>query len=93
MKSVLEIDRDSFQVKFNNKTVRFAPKEFDILTALIDAKGKVIARRDLIEKIWPKNRNNITNRTIDQHVSRLRKKTNKSVIVTVPTRGYRYVGA
>lgn len=87
----LTVDAEKFEVKLNKKVIDLAPKEFDILTSLMSANGNVLSRKALIKMIWNPARLSIDSRTIDQHVGRLRRKIGYNFILTVPTRGYRYI--
>jgi len=71
--------------------------EFDILEALLRAKGAVLARRAIFEKVWGPNHHG-TPRTIDNFVAQLRQKLEPDAerarhIITVRGIGYRFVAA
>ena len=89
----LEIDLARYQVRVKGNRVKLSPKEFEFLKCLIQAKGRVMSREKLIEKIWGYDESlNIDTRTVDQHVARMRVKlgTESGKIVTVPNIGYRF---
>lgn len=68
------------------------PKEFDLLACLLKAKGKPLTREELLEKVWGYEKGlELSTRTVDQHVARLRRKLRgeKRRIVTVSKAGYR----
>ena len=81
-------------MSLKGKPVELTPKEFDLLKALIEARGRVLSREALLDQVWGYNRSlEIETRTVDLHISQLRKKL-KAVaerIVTVKSAGYRFV--
>lgn len=90
----LKVDRERFEVLVNGRSANLAPKEYNILTALMDANGKVLTRAQLLEKCWADDRGaEFDTRTVDQHIARLRVKLkdNARAIKTVVTRGYRFI--
>ena len=79
-------------VKNNQEIENITPNEFKIFCALIAHPGHILSRAQLIEKVWPHN-TNVTERTIDTHLSHLRKKISHSLlkIETVFGVGYKVV--
>jgi DNA-binding response OmpR family regulator len=68
------------------------PKEFDLLRALVEARGRVLTREFLLERVWGyAAASEIESRTVDVHVRRLRVKLRGEGyrIVTVKGAGYR----
>lgn len=59
--------------------VALTPIEFKILYQLIKDEGVVKSRKELLESVWGKGQN-VIDRTVDQHVSKLRKKLTASVM-------------
>jgi DNA-binding response OmpR family regulator len=70
--------------------VRLTAKEFALLVALLEARGRVLSRQALLEEVWGYSYAERT-RTVDVHVRRLREKLPElaSAIVTVKSHGYR----
>src|SRR5262249_56010257 len=67
------------------------PREFQLLKLLVEAKGKVLSREHILEKIWGYDRGlELSTRTVDQHVARLRGKLRPEGdrIATVKSYGY-----
>lgn len=83
----LVIDVPRHEVYVNKKRIFPTLKEFGLLVAIRDADGVVLTRQHLAKAIWKKK---IDNRTIDQHVARLRKKIGKDRIETVAGIGYKW---
>jgi two-component system alkaline phosphatase synthesis response regulator PhoP len=67
-------------------------KEFKILVTLVRNKGNVMSREQLYQSIWEKETDNLQ-RTLDMHVSTLRKKLGEygSCIKTIRSVGYKFV--
>nr|WP_192178575.1 response regulator transcription factor [Mesorhizobium amorphae] len=87
----LEMRLDAHRVRGNGHDIHLGPIEFNMLRHLLEAPGKVFSRDDLIAAAWPNNIH-IGPRTVDVHISRIRKalKTASpgSVIRTVRSAGY-----
>jgi len=89
----LEVDEGKHQVSVGGAVVELTVKEFDLLCALMNAKGRVLNRDQILEKVWGYlNAVDIESRTVDVHIRRLREKlgTEQSRIVTVKGVGYRF---
>ena len=87
----ITIDLDSFIVTRNNCIVKLTPIALQLLQILMEYPRKVFSRQQLIEKIWSDNAD-VDERTIDVHVTRLRKELmrfGKDVIQTVRMIGYK----
>ena len=72
--------------------ITLTPKEFDLLRALLEAKGRVLSREFLLDHVWGYARaDEIESRTVDVHVRRLRAKLGGEGgrILTVKGVGYR----
>lgn len=90
----LRIDWGKHVVSVKGKPVELTSKEFELLRALIDAKGRVLSRETLLDDVWGYERSlDIETRTVDLHVSQLRRKLKHLAdrIVTVKNAGYRFV--
>nr|MBU1328454.1 response regulator transcription factor [Candidatus Omnitrophota bacterium] len=80
-------------VAIKDKPIELTSKEFELLKILIKAKGRVLSRDYLLDTIWGFNQAlEIQTRTVDVHITTLRKKLkNESKrIVTVKNYGYRF---
>jgi DNA-binding response OmpR family regulator len=88
----LEIDLERYMVMVKKQPVTVSSKEFAFLKCLVSAKGKVLTREQLLEKIWGyDNALDIDTRTVDQHIARLRDKLGAEAarVITVKNVGYR----
>jgi len=88
----LTIDPGTHTVFVGEKILALTPKEFDLLRALVDARGRVLSREFLLDRVWGYSRaSEIESRTVDVHVRRLRVKLGPEGrrVLTVKSVGYR----
>jgi DNA-binding response OmpR family regulator len=85
----LSIDAGRREVRVGEEEIQLAPKEFDLLWELLDHRGLVLTRDQLLERVWGYTFAGDT-RTVDVHVRQLRRKLgDASPIVTVWGVGYK----
>ena len=85
----LVINSGKREVYVGDEEVRLAPKEFDLLWELLDHRGIVLTRDQLLERVWGYTFAGDT-RTVDVHVRQIRRKLgDASPIVTVWGVGYK----
>lgn len=86
----LEVDIDRHTVLVNGEEIRISTLEMRLLADLIEHRGHVRNRKDLLERVWQYSAN-VTTRTPDTHVNRLRMKLGAAgpLIETVRGLGYR----
>ena len=86
----ISINFDSHIVKISDQTIKLTIKEFNLLHILIKNQGKVMTRERLLSKIWNYNQD-ITTRTVDTHIRRVREKIKASCvsIETIRSLGYK----
>ena len=86
----LSIDFESRSVLLDDEAVELTAVEFDILVALARRPGMAVTRRQLVERALPDDSQG-TERTLDVHISRLRKKLGDAadLVETVWGIGYR----
>lgn len=94
----LAIDLDRLEVRRDDRIVALTAAEFRLLTALVQAEGRVLSRQALLDALYGPVQGDALERTIDVHVGRLRDKLGEVVdhpryIATVRGAGYRAVGA
>jgi DNA-binding response OmpR family regulator len=77
------------EVHVGDQEIQLAPKEFDLLWELLDHRGLVLTRDQLLERVWGYTFAGDT-RTVDVHVRQIRRKLgDASPIVTVWGVGYK----
>ncbi|MFM9413780.1 response regulator transcription factor [Peptococcus simiae] len=82
------LDPEQHRVSKNGEEVPLTLKEFELLAYLIEHKGNVLTREQLLSQIWGYDYEGNT-RTVDMHVQRLRTKLDLDTIKTVYKVGYR----
>jgi two-component system alkaline phosphatase synthesis response regulator PhoP len=90
----VEVNRASRTVERGGEPVALTPKEYDLLLALMNRSGAVTTRNELLTEVWGYQAG-VSTRTVDIHVSELRKKLEKKPaepkhILTVRKTGYRF---
>ena len=69
----LKIDVDSHEVFVNDEQVSLTALEFKLLRQLVDRRGRVQSRDQLLSDVWGYS-SDVTTRTVDTHIKRLREK-------------------
>jgi two-component system alkaline phosphatase synthesis response regulator PhoP len=90
----LLIDWGKHLVAVGGEPVSLTSKEFGLLRTLIEAHGRVLSRDQLLDKVWGYDRaTEIETRTVDLHISQLRKKLKTAAgrILTLKGTGYRFI--
>jgi DNA-binding response OmpR family regulator len=89
----LHVDAGRREVHVGEEEIQLAPKEFDLLWELLDHRGLVLTRDQLLERVWGYTFAGDT-RTVDVHVRQVRRKLgDASPIVTVWGVGYKVAPA
>ncbi|WP_353646861.1 response regulator transcription factor [Mesorhizobium sp. WSM2239] len=87
----IEMQLDTHRVRRNGREIVLGPIEFKLLRYMLENPEKVLSRDELIEFAWPGNVY-VGARTVDVHISRLRKSlkeaSHNDVIRTVRLAGY-----
>lgn len=84
------IDEDAYLIYRNGKAFTVPKKEFELLSLLNSKPGKVFRREEIFQAIWSKE-TDITSRTIDVHIRRIRQRFGEELIRTVIGVGYKLV--
>lgn len=92
----VEVDLDNYVVRHPDGEERLSNREQELLRYLIEHRGKVLPREELLTTIW-KYSPNVTTRTVDTHILNVRKKLRDDAgkpafIETMHGVGYRFVG-
>lgn len=85
----LEMNMDKKTVSIDDKEIPFTKTEFELLHLLLDQKGRVFSRQELINQIWPKDVL-VLDRTVDVNITRLRKKIGRFSKCIVTRLGFGY---
>jgi DNA-binding response OmpR family regulator len=89
----LVIDLETKELLINNEKIALTKTEFEILVLLAENPERVFPRESIIDHVW-KDAPYITERTVDVHITRLRKKMGEhsALIVNRPGYGYKFSG-
>ena len=87
----LKLNLDAHQVFIHDNEIAFTALEFRLLKHLIDRRGRVQSRDQLLEEVWGYSAE-VTTRTVDTHIKRLREKLGSTGehIQTIRGVGYRF---
>lgn len=85
------VDEEMRRVTVDGREVELTPKEFELLSLLARNPGRPFSRDEILDRVWQDDYE-VTDRTVDTHVQRLRKKLGpqSEAIQTVWGIGYRY---
>jgi len=84
---VVNLDRKSATI--DGKEVSFTKTEFELLCLLLEHRGHVFSRQELIDRVWPSDVL-VLDRTVDVNITRLRKKIGSYASCLVTRLGYGY---
>ncbi len=85
----IEMNLDKKTVTIDGEDVPFTKTEFEILKLLLEERGRVFSRQELIDRIWPKDVL-VLDRTVDVNITRLRKKIGRFAKCIVTRLGFGY---
>lgn len=89
----VEVDFEQHVVTCKEKPVTLALKEFEILQLLVQHRGEIVSREQMLQEVWGYTPGNFPEtRTVDNHIAKLRHKVGAEFIETVPKLGYRFRG-
>jgi two-component system alkaline phosphatase synthesis response regulator PhoP len=92
----VEVDFERGDAKKGGAAIPLAAKEFELLRYLVNRRGKVVSREELLESVW-EYQPGVSSRTLDVHIAWLRQKLEDNPaspkhIHTVRGVGYRFAG-
>ncbi|MBT3221196.1 MAG: response regulator transcription factor [Proteobacteria bacterium] len=93
----VEVDLDNYVIRHDDGEERLSNREQELLRYLIEHRGKVLPRGELLTGIW-RYSPNVTTRTVDTHILNVRKKlrddaSNPRFIETLHGVGYRFIAS
>lgn len=91
---LLQLDADSFRLRIADKSLDLTQVEYQLCAALFSQPGRIFSRDQLMDRIYSDGRV-VSDRTIDSHIKKLRKKLREllpeqELIHSVYGAGYRY---
>ena len=87
-----ELRRWRRELLADGKPVELGSRAFDILLALIDAGGAVVAKSELMDLVWPGTAVEENNLAVQVHALRRALGEDRRLVLTVAGRGYRFAG-
>ena len=69
--------------------IPFTKTEFELLHTLLEERGRVFSRQELINKVWPSDVL-VLDRTVDVNITRMRKKIGRFSKCIVTRQGFGY---
>ena len=92
----LTIDQKRHEIRIDNTLVRLKPKEMELLSFLVENRGRALSREVILNQVWGWDYIG-GSRTVDVHIRWLRSKiemdpSKPKRLVTVPGVGYRFEG-
>jgi len=93
--TTVELNTENYQATINQHPVELTAIEFNLLNILASAPGRIYSRSQLIDMVYQDNRV-VSERTIDSHIKKLRKKLNaiesdNELVQSVYSVGYKLV--
>jgi DNA-binding response OmpR family regulator len=90
----LVVDLDRHEVTRDGVPILLTKVEFQLLTTLIEAGGRVLSRDQLLDAVYGREQTDVLDRTVDVHIGRLRDKLDDDAdhpryVATVRGVGYR----
>lgn len=82
------LDYERHRLNFDGNSVSLGSIEFRIVTALLNNKGQILKRQELVDFVWEKDAN--SERALDPHITALRKKLKNSKIEVKTVYGVGY---
>jgi DNA-binding response OmpR family regulator len=91
----LSLDLRNQIVTVQGAVVSLTPKEFQLLSCLMENRNNLVSREDIRQRLWSDTKLYAWSRVIDVHIQHLRQKIEINQaeprhIITVPGRGYRF---
>lgn len=87
--SGISCDRNSLVCMVDGNALKLPRKEFEILALLLENKGRIFTREELLQRIWPE-KTIVTDRSVDVHITRLRGKISPYGKNIISRSGYGY---
>lgn len=85
----MHIDQSTKSVSVNDRIIPITKKEFEILNMLAQSPGRIFSREAILNKVWNDD-SYVLERTVDVHITRLRKKLGDQGKHIVNRSGYGY---
>ena len=84
-----EINKSNYSVYYKGAKILLAKKEFELLYLLASKPGRVFLRNEILQRVWGTDVL-VSDRTIDVHIRKIRRKVGADLIKTVIRVGYKF---
>jgi DNA-binding winged helix-turn-helix (wHTH) protein len=93
-----ELDPNAYRLRHKDRIIRLERIPFELLCLLVERRGELVAREEILERVWGKGVFVDGENSINTAVRKIRRALNDDAeaprfIVTVPARGYRFVAS
>ena len=93
-----ELDRNVYELRRKGRPLKLERIPLDLLFLLVDRRDHLVARKEILERIWGKGIFLSADNAINSAMRKIRRALDddpdtSQFIVTVPTKGYRFIGA
>ena len=93
-----ELDRNLYELRHKGRPLKLERIPLDLLFLLVDRRDHLVTRKEILERIWGKGIFLDADNAINSAMRKIRRALDddpdtSQFIVTVPTKGYRFVGA
>ena len=85
----VQIDLELKEMTVNEKKIPLTKTEFEIIVLLSENQDRIFSRNEIIDRIW-KDAPYVTERTVDVHITRLRKKLGNKATLIANRAGFGY---
>ncbi len=90
------LDFVKYEALLDGQPLQMTQKEFELMKYFVRHRGELVTRDQILDEIWGFDNTSVT-RTIDMHISKLRKKfeedpSNPKYLLSVYGEGYKFVG-
>lgn len=86
----ITIDREYYMVIKNKEEIQLPHKEFEILSLMASKPNRLFSRDEIFNHIWGAD-TDVSQRTMDVHIRKIRSKIGDSYIKTIKGVGYKFV--
>jgi DNA-binding response OmpR family regulator len=86
----LVVEPDAYAAVVSGRRVALTAREFQLLLTLARAAGRTLSRGQLLQAVWPHSATGESGRTVDVHMTRLRRKLGAAAAQLVTVRGVGY---
>ena len=91
-----ELDRGAYELRYAGQVVHLERIPLDLLLLLLDRRGQLVTRKEIVQRIWGKGLFIDSDNSINSAVRKLRRALHDNAgkprfIVAIPAKGYRFV--